>query len=354
MIITSDLHHGIPGKLQDSIWAMDLISSVAKEKNEEDIIVLGDLFHNRLNLDVEAYSTVYDHLKKYRQIGQNWISFPGNHDIYLKNSWTINSLHPLKEIMTVHENQTTITIKDQKYHILPFISKEQEYIQQMIQIEEQANPDDILLTHIGVKGAKYNFCFLLQNWGKIDLEQTKFKRIYSGHFHCHQQVGTKLWYPGSPIPFRFDEGEVEHGFIHYHPKQNTHEFIKTFKQETQNRPPDYITIIDKDLEQNKEWIKGNKIRIILTQTYGTHELQEMKNDLETHGAIGIKWHQEKEDSSKINAQIKGLKGIKETFISWINQEETEGINKALILKLFDQITDEAEERFHNRERDEDD
>ena len=83
-----------------------------------------------------------------------------------------------------------------------------------------------------------NECFLLQNWNIVEFSNSKFDRIFTGHFHCHQKVGNNVWYPGSPIPFRFDEGASEHGFLIYDTNDRSVEFEKIADLATGYCPPD--------------------------------------------------------------------------------------------------------------------
>lgn len=353
LIITADVHNGVPGKLRDTIWSINVIRNYAKNNNIKDVIVLGDLFHDRVSLNIEVLNAVYDALYAAKSDGQSWMCFPGNHDCFLKNSWDINSLHVLSNVLTVIEGIDKITLGGQCFHILPFIHQEITYMEKLKEVNNIANESDILLTHIGVCGAVQNACFLLQNWNIVNFLDTKFKRIYTGHYHCHQQIGN-TWYPGSPIPFKFDEGFVDHGFFVYDTNSGEHEFIKTFDcMKHTYRPPDYVTIQDTDIVKNKGSLSGNKIRIVQSRDYTQNELETIHSTLRKLGALTIDWkvYDDSTDAKDVvdNERI-NIDG-EDTFLAWLEHDKPDGFDKQLLLTIHDQINKQAQERYVVEESD---
>lgn len=255
--------------------------------------------------------------------------------------------------MYLAEEITTFEVKRQTFHILPFMHSEKEYMKELKKIDERASEDDILLTHIGVNSATMNFCFLIQNWNDVTFDSTKFKRIYTGHFHCQQQVGEKTWYPGSPIAFRFDEGEVEHGFFVYDIESNSHEFIKIYeagaKYLPDYRPADFITILDEDIDELSEGLVGNNVKLIMTQDYTGGELLALKNRVLELGVVSVKCR-EKQDKTKaedINDQIRpeSTGTPQEMFKLWVEHDKPNWIKPKVLFACFDSIVEEAEEKY---------
>ena len=349
IIITADLHNGIPDKLDDSIWAMDIIRQYAITKNIQHIIIAGDLFHDRININIPVLNKVYDFFIRVKKDRQHWYCFPGNHDLFLKNSWEINSLHPFRDLISIIEETRSIEIDKQKFWIVPFVYQEKEYMKIINEIESNNHTkNDILLTHIGANNAKLNECFLLKNWSIINFDETKFKRIFSGHFHCHQSVG-KLLYVGSPIPFRFDEGVIDHGFITYDTKSESYEFIKIYDicgQFSNRKPPDYITIIDKDIVSNLKWVNGNYVRIIQLKDYNAMELHKIRNLLMKKGALKVYFliQQKQITEAKNTINSKQIGTPEALFKAYIIQDKPE-LDITLLKSLFPKIAHEAEEKM---------
>jgi len=352
LIITADIHIGIPNKLKDCIWSMNIIKQYAHKNNIENVLVCGDLFHDRVSLDIEMLNEVYDALKEIKQSGQKWMTFPGNHDLYLKNSWTNNSLHPLQDVIQVIEQDSIIKIGKTRYHILPFIHYESEYMEALEKIEKNYKKGDVLLTHIGVNNASLNECFLLKNWSTVSFEKSKFDIVFTGHFHCYQKVGENVWYPGSPIPFRFDEGVVDHGFIIFDDETRQVEFIKIFdicKEFSEYRPPDYLTITDDDVEHFSPMIENSHVRLQLSKEYTTNELNVIRDHLKVDKkAQSVQWLIPKKDiaeASVIQNQLVNLGTDDSTFKSWLEQDKPENLDQELLMKLFTTISVEANEKL---------
>lgn len=356
VLITADIHNGIPGKLKDTIWAMDIIRQYAKAHNIKHVIVAGDLFHDRQSLNTEVLNAVYDQLLLAKNDKQEWYCFPGNHDMHLKNSWQINSLHVLTNVLNVIEGINKFTIGSQTFHVLPFIHYESKYMEALAEVDKLAKPDDILLTHIGINKAILNVCFVLQNWSLVDLESTKFFRVYVGHFHCQQQVG-KSFYPGSPIPFRFDEGVVDHGFYVYDLQSREHEFVKIFdicSEYSKYRPPDYLTIVDEDLLQSTALVLNNKVRIMLSKDYTADELEKLRTILKKKGANSVDWYLPKEKTnseSNVQINVTTIGSPDALFKAWLELDKPD-LDNELILDIHQQIKQEAEERYVVQEADE--
>jgi DNA repair exonuclease SbcCD nuclease subunit len=340
LILTADLHNGIPNKLAENKWSMELLEKYAIENNIQNILILGDLFHDRVSIQIEALNMVYDLLSNSKV---HWTCFCGNHDLFLKDSWQINSLHYLSNVMEVIEGISNITIDNRKFWILPFIYQESKYMQKLQEINEQADPEDVLLTHIGVNNAIRNECFLLKQWSLVHFEETKFKKVFTGHFHCHQEIG-KTIYPGSPIAFRFDEGLVDHGFIVLDTNTLEHSFIKNDVFKSENKPPDYITILDKDLPKNTAWLPGNNIRVLLSQQYTANKLQKIKQLLHSKGALSISWQilEKTVEEHKVQYKETHFGTPEELFKSYVKVDQPK-LDLDLLLKLHTVISKEAEE-----------
>lgn len=351
ILITSDVHFGVPNKLHHSIWAAKVIREYAAKNNIGVVLVLGDLFHDRNSLNIQVLSDAYDFFDELDQnYDQEWVAFPGNHDMFLKNSWKVNSVRPLNRLITIVEDIKMLNIGGAKFWVVPFVHYENAFMQAVRAIEAKASPDDILLTHIGVTGASLNECFLLKHWSLIDFANTKFKRIYSGHFHCYQQVGEKTWYPGSPIPFRFDEGLVEHGFLEYDTGTNEHKFVNTFEQgklllPDLQRPPDYITCVDTSVD--KMDVAGNHVRLVQSRDYSTNEMNSLRASILARGALVVKFMKSQQDKDIVLSEQSNVAigdGL-QLFDKWLTHDKPEHLDKDTMKILNKQIVEEGEERL---------
>lgn len=358
VLITGDIHNGY-GSDKRSLWAMKLIREYAKKNDIPYVLVLGDLFDNRESLRIDVISDISQFFKETDEVyEQGWIAFPGNHDMFLRNSWDVNSLQFLTSHINVIQKIQKFELDKRTFWVVPFIHSEEIYMKKIVEVNKLASPDDILLTHIGVNGAVMNQCFLLKNWNIVQFNDTKFKYVFTGHFHNHQVIKDRVIYPGSPIAFRFDEGLVDHGFIELDITNATWKFIASrplAEEYGWEAPSDYVTILDEDLSDPniKDIVKNNNVRVALTKDYTQNELDDFRKSLEDNKATKVAWYKKKEkekETLKIDVAQVVQKGILEAYFE---HDKPEGINKELLLKLDEEITNIADEIMLQEEEVED-
>lgn len=348
--ITADIHMGVPGRLKDNIWALTRMRQHCVDNGIKHIIILGDLLHDREQLRIEDLNALVAFLiETDEKYGITVIAFPGNHDMYLKNSWDINSLKPLVRYLKSYHKVSAIKLGGIRFWIVPFVHYESEYMKILENVYKQHQESDVLLTHIGVKSASLNACFLLKCWSIVDFTDSPFDRVYAGHFHIHQQVGHNVWYPGSPVPFRFDEGDAEHGFFVFDTDTRTHEFINLWDGAGDDAPPLLWTVDDADLKSVNECkIKGNVIRVVLSHDYTHNQLSDMRKSLQNRGAKDVRWMHlaSKEEKQSIEAATAAASAA-DLFKRFVEAdgEGTKDLDTALLLKFNSVIVADGDRRY---------
>lgn len=356
--IIADVHLGYAGRNDDVLWALRTVRSYCHNNNIDTIIVLGDLFHDRQHLSIEILCSAYDFFKEAKyEFNQQWIAFPGNHDMFLKYSWDVSSIRPLGELLTIIDTVKLLEIDDKRYWILPFIYSESAYMRVLQLIEKQVKENDILLTHIGVNNAILNVCFLLQRWSTVSFIQSKFDRIYAGHFHLCQQIGDNLWYPGSLITFKHDEGDHDHGFFVYDQDKNEHEFIDVIAEGKKlfpdsAAPSKFFTFSEESIDKkSKNDVLGNVIRISTNRDYTPNELQNIRSKLHELGAKKVTFINTSKDETP-NAKYVEIEPVKidDLFMRWFDDDErgTKHLRRNLAIRLNREIIDEGNELYAKR------
>lgn len=343
VLITADIHFGLPKKLNDILWSVKTIRAYAKKNDIEIVIICGDIFHDRVNYNIEVLNAAYSFFDETRKMGQQWIAFPGNHDMPLRNSWEVNTLKPLDQILTVIDDIKLMKIQDQRFWVVPFVHYESVYMKILRSIEEQYEEGDVLLTHVGVNNATLNECFLIKHWSVVEFTDSKFDYVFTGHFHCHQSVGERanVWYPGSPIPFRFDEGMVPHGFLEFDLDTKDVKFINIFDLGLIEgpRPPDFITIAD-DMLGDLKHFKGDNVRVQLNRDYSRDELLRMRKTLEDAGIRHVKLNKIKEDKIDIESGTKNSLSMcspEDLFNQWVEHDKPKKLDIYLLKRLNKEI-----------------
>lgn len=296
VLFVADFHFGIHGKTDDILLAAKSVRNYAADNNIKHVFILGDLFHDRETLDIEVNCVVYKFLKSCKEeFNQIWYVFPGNHDMYYKYNWKVTSLIPLSEVCQVINDISMISVYDQKFYIVPFIAVDKAYMNVIDELDDVTRQGDIILTHIGCIGASYNLCFLFQDQKAINFDNRNPGKVFTGHFHCHHKAGLKTTYTGSPIPFSFDEGVVDHGFIEYDCHKRTEKFInlrplmsKYFPNNT--LPANMYTIGVEDIKNIKDDdVSGNCFRIVSEQYMPDELMNQYKKELASKGAKMIRF-----------------------------------------------------------------
>jgi DNA repair exonuclease SbcCD nuclease subunit len=355
--ITADIHFGVPGRTDDILWACRVMREYCAEHEIDVMFVLGDLYHNRQAIEIDVNSQVARFFEETKEkYGQNWIVFPGNHDMFLRHSWGVNSLTPLKKHLTVIEDVKLLDIDNQQFWILPFITYEKAYmrvVRAIMEHEKYRPNEDILLTHIGVRSATLNTCFLLKDWSSVTFEYSTFKRVYTGHFHSKQQVGENVWYPGSPIPFKFDEGDVPHGFYVYDIEASNHKFVNIWKAGSRYfpdvpQPPQFTTISDESVKSAD--VSGAMVRIALDRDFTNDEKAVLKQELLKRGAKDVRLMEMKPKKEPDAEKI--LEGPSPAlhhnlFMVWVERDSKniKDLDIAILNRCNDEVMHEGDELY---------
>ena len=347
IIQVADYHLGFGSKSKDVLWSARKTLKIAKQISCDMIFGLGDLFDNRDAISLESLYMAHEIFQESKSMGIDWMWFPGNHDMHMKHNWNKNSLLSINKNVEVINKTATLKMDGIDFMILPYIHDHAGYNMVLTEMEQKAEPNlenTILLTHVGTNKARLNSCFMAKNWSDTDLTATKFKRIYTGHYHIHQQVGDNTWYIGSPIPLRSEEGGVPHGIIVYDTIKRTHQFVNLMALNDKDRPADYIMIKYDELEQSQNVAK-NHIRILLEEPISDAEKSIIRERLMNHeGALSVRYteRKQKEIISSNNLELKHT-NVRDIFSKFLTTRkiETNEYNLARLNELNNEIVEET-------------
>lgn len=294
ILMVADVHLGVQNRLADSVWALRVVDEYAQRHDVTDIIGLGDLHHDRLTVGLDVLCASYDYFREAKRRGRHWIWIPGNHDMFQKHSWDINSIKPLSELVTFIDGVKVIKIDDVRFWTLPFIHLESSYMRVLGEIEKKHRDGDVLLTHIGTFGAVKNICFLLKDWSIVSFRDSPFTQVFTGHFHVPQQVGHNVTYPGSLIPFKSDEGDCRHGFIEYDLETRDYKFLDIWELgrdyfPDERPPPNYYTVPVGSIDHVGAIIGNNIIRLADDGSTSPHDRADIEQHLLSRGAAVVRW-----------------------------------------------------------------
>jgi DNA repair exonuclease SbcCD nuclease subunit len=182
------------------------------KNNITQIIHLGDYYDHRKYVNFKALNDNRDHfLNKLREHGITMDIFPGNHDVYYKNT---NALCSLKELMGHYMNEVNIVMEPRVMEyggcniaLLPWINNEN-YSDSMKFIQ---NCDaQILMGHLELTG--FDMMKGVKNTHGMDAKTFKrFELVLSGHFHTRSTQGN-ITYLGSQMEFTWADAHDQKYF----------------------------------------------------------------------------------------------------------------------------------------------
>lgn len=191
--LIGDLHFGVKNFdidfLNASLDALEKIAEVLKKENVTTIYQLGDMFDNRITMDLNCLYVLKERFSKIFKDFE-FYTFVGNHDMYFKYNRSVTSCDLFKDILGIR------VITEPTYHkfgehtigISPWLVDDECFISDC----------DILLGHGDIKGSKFDL--YNTNEGGVELDNSKYKKVYMGHYHYRDGV-----YLGTPYQINFKE-----------------------------------------------------------------------------------------------------------------------------------------------------
>jgi DNA repair exonuclease SbcCD nuclease subunit len=313
----SDIHLGIG---QDSKEWHDIALNFAKWASQEyknndieDIIIPGDIFHNRSYISVETLSVTkrfFDYFKDF-----NVYISTGNHDCFKKDTSDINSISILDgwNNITIVEDQPKEfeTTHGKKICLVPW------------GISTQDIPkSDIVFGHFEISSFYMNSYKLCEHGLSYKQLFEIAPLIVSGHFHKkdHRKYEKgEIVYLGSPYQHNFGDVKDSRGIYILDTETNSFNFI-----ENNISPKHYKVSLNENVSEDV--IKNNFISLIVDNQVDENEVLEFKGKIATLNPKILKVHyNETESDNKVFDDKKELgtsdlmKSIEE-YIEALNPE----------------------------------
>jgi len=149
----------------------------------------------------------------------------GNHDIYYKNTLSVNSMNELTKGMphvTVYDEPCEVSLTDDhKVVFLPWICDDNE--EQTKELIEKTRTK-VAFGHLHIQGAEH-----IKGSTSYDGHSPKifnaFQRVFSGHFHHRSEIGN-ITYLGNPYEITWSDYNDPRGFHIYDTETMETEFIQ--------------------------------------------------------------------------------------------------------------------------------
>lgn len=183
-------------------WLMPTLKKLAKKGDK--LVILGDIFDNRTNLNLKVVSFVvklFEDLSKIIEVH----TLLGNHDMWAMSDPEINSTCTIRNIPSVfvYDEPKVVDFDGIETLMMPWVhgkNKEKEVL-------EQFKGLDLLLCHSDLNGCRTQLYPTRPHQRQIlDIEDFKgYTKVYSGHIHIQQTI-KNFTFVG--CPYHLDRNDV--------------------------------------------------------------------------------------------------------------------------------------------------
>ena len=346
-LVFSDLHlhkhKDRIDRLQDCLDVLNWVFDTALQQGCEQIFFLGDIFHERAKIDVLNYLKTFEVMFS-RMTGdcQNieFYMLVGNHDMYHRERWDVNSVKPLSAIPGVHIIQTPVStrIGGRQIDWLPHAENP------IVEIEKlKENSGDILFAHIAVHGAALNTMFGTKSDVIVEHDNEmipvdvncfdNWSMTVLGHYHGAQKLNDKVEYVGSPLQLGFGEAfQTKHVMILDLETLNKEYIENTFS-------PKHLIVTPEDVQNDAYNLTGHFVRIAVSDI-GRGDLVDLKRKISQESqplSLDMKQKDKKkgEDDSHIveeaRAILKDTKAMLKQYIDDVGVPD--GLDKDRLLTM---------------------
>ena len=205
--IFTDIHFGLKNNslthLQDCESFVDWFIDLAKSKNCETGMFLGDWHHHRASINLQTLNFSLRSLEKLSAAFEQFYFLPGNHDLYYRDKRDIHGAEWAKHLPNIHVVNDWFT--DGDVTIVPWLVGDDHKRVQKI-------TSKYVFGHFELPHFKMNAMVEMPDTGEVNVDDFEgVERVFSGHFHLRQQQGN-VTYIGNAFPHNFsDAGDEQRG-----------------------------------------------------------------------------------------------------------------------------------------------
>ena len=197
-----------------------------KERNIKSVIHLGDVVERRKFINFKTLNSMKDILfDPLDEMGGNIKIIIGNHDIYYKNTLSVNSMNELTKGMphvTVYDEPCEVSLtNDHKVVFLPWICDDNE--KQTKELIEKTRTK-VAFGHLHIQGAEHIKGSISFDGHSPSMFKA-FQKVFSGHFHHPSETGN-ITYLGNPYEITWSDYNDPRGFHIYDTETMETEFIQ--------------------------------------------------------------------------------------------------------------------------------
>jgi len=213
--IINDTHFGARGDSQlffDYFMKFfdDVFFPYMKENNIKTIIHAGDLMDRRKFVNFSILSQVRSKfIDRLKEEGIKMHCILGNHDVYYRNTNSINSIRELfSDDLILYEDPAVVNFDGLDIALLPWVNKSNG--EKSVEFIKTASAP-ILIGHLELEGYEVMRGVNFNGGGTDPGIFSRYERVFSGHFHCRQEKGN-VYYMGTQYQITFSDLNETKGF----------------------------------------------------------------------------------------------------------------------------------------------
>ena len=304
--LINDTHFGARGDSQLFFdYFMKFFDEVffryVKEHNIKTVIHAGDLMDRRKFVNFNILNQVRTRfMDRLREENIEVHCILGNHDVYYRNTNTINSIRELfGKDLNLYEEPQVVNFDGLDIAFLPWVNKEN-YNKSEDFIKTAAAP--ILIGHLELDG--YQVMRGVNFQGGMDYNLfDRYEKVLSGHFHCRQEKGN-IYYLGTQYQITFADLNETKGFHVLDTSTREIEFIEnpyrmfyTLSYNDENGPVEF---------EKNPYLKGSYIKLFVEKKKHPYDFDRYMDKLYEAGVSKLTVVEELIDSEWTKEEIVDL------------------------------------------------
>jgi len=360
ILISADLHihphKRSTERMEHCLEALQWIFDVAEERSIANIVIAGDLFHDRQKIDVLTYQRTFEvlsnNLEKIRLPELNLWLLLGNHDLWHCQRWDVSSVNPLRSINGIRVIDRPCTeniISGGEVYEVGFLPYTHDPAADLAKIDKPEG-FKLLFGHVAVDGALWNVrsqtrseVCVEHDGDMVAINESVFNgwdQTFLGHYHAEQKLSYNVEYIGSPLQLDFGEAFQHKHIIEFDIETHEKKYIRnTFS-------PQHFIIPAADIK--KYDLKKNFIRVEV-EDMGSSDLIDMRKEIMEYnvGSLEIK-PKKVADEKHIVTDAKEILGKKDEMLEkYVDEVKVNNglgdLEKKLLLNIGEKITQEEDE-----------
>jgi DNA repair exonuclease SbcCD nuclease subunit len=326
----TDIHFGLKSNSKvhndDCEEFVDWFIETAKKENCDTAIFCGDWNHNRNTINITTMNAGLSALEKLGSAFDNFIFFPGNHDLYYKDRRDITSVAFGRHIPGV-QMITEPTVIDEVALVPWLIGDEWKRLSKV--------KSRYMFGHFELPLFYMNAMVQMPDHGELQTDSLKNNEyVFSGHFH-HRQNRDNVHYIGNAFPHNYaDAGDDERGMMilewggrpqYYNwPKMPTYRTVKLSQlidnMDTMLKPKMHLRVA---LDIDISFEEANFIKETVMNNYDIREctLVPEKRDLEGSSTI----------------EISNFESVDQIVTNQIVNIESDNYNSKVLLEIYNNL-----------------